>query len=115
MITLNSITIAQPKSDGVKEELLQIYHDRMRVNGSLQRNFFGVKKQVTLSWPPLAPADFQVLIAMFTSGATVSYSNSNSAYAGGSMNFVGLPLHAEDAYLPGSSILRTLTVTLRQV
>jgi hypothetical protein len=114
-ILLNSTLTAQPRADGVKEELLQIYHDRMRVDGSLQRNFFGVKKQVTLTWPPLQPSDFQQLIAMFTSGHTVNYNNTNSGYGSGGMNFVGLPMHSEDAYIPGGSLLRTLTVTIRQV
>ena len=115
MITLNSTTIVQPDNTGVKEELMQIYHDRMRVNGSLQRNFFGVKKQATLTWSRLAPADYQTLIGFFTTGSAIAYSNTLSAYSGGSMSFTGLPMHTEDVYLPGATLLRSLTVTLREI
>lgn len=115
MITLNSATIVQPDNTGVKEELMQIYHDRMRVNGSLQRNFFGVKKQVTLTWSRLVPSDYQQLMGFFTTGRVVVYVNTLSAYSGGSMSFTGLPMHSEDVYLPGSTLLRSLTVTLREV
>lgn len=115
-ITLNSTAIVQPSADGgVKEELKQIMHDRMLTNGTLVRNFFGIKKQATLTWNYLAPADYQTLIAFFTSGSAVTYTNSTSSYSGGSFTFSGLPLHSEDIYLPGNSLLRKLTVVIQEV
>ena len=114
-ITINSTAIPQPSADGgVKEELKQIYHDRMRLNGTLQRNFFGIKKQATLTWNYLQPSDYQTLIAFFTSGSVITYSNTTSSYSGGSFTFTGLPMHSEDTYLPGSTLLRKLTVVIQE-
>ncbi len=113
-ITLNGITIAQPSANGgVKEELNQIFHQRMLVNGRLVRRFFGIKKQAALSWDALIPSDYQTLINLFTSGSAIVYANPNSGY--GTFTFTGLPMHAEDVYLPGATLLRKLTVQIQEV
>ena len=114
MITINNIAIAQPMSNGgVKEELLQIMHQRMLIDGSLVRRFFGIKKQCTLTWDSLNPADYQQLIDLFTNGNEITYNNPNSSY--GTFTFTGFPIHSEDVYLPGATLLRKLTVKIQEV
>ena len=112
-ITLNSLTLPQPQT--VKEELMQIYHDRMTTAGTLLRMFFGVKYQATLTWNYLSPTDYANIVGIFTTGQLITYTNTTSTYGGGgTTSFRGYPMHSEGEYIKGASLLRSLTVVIRQ-
>jgi hypothetical protein len=112
-VTLNGYTPPQPTS--IKEELKQIYHERMTVQGTLLRIFFGVKQQCTLTWNYLQPADYATLVSLFTSGQPIVYLNTTSTYGGGgTCTFTGFPMQDEGDYVKGASLLRSMTVQIRQ-
>lgn len=105
-------TIPQPSQ--LLEELLQIQGDNTSINGALQRNRLGQKKQATLTYTYLTPAQYQALIAKFTTGSGVYYSNDASDYAGGIFAFSGLPFFSESPYVQGASLYRPLQVRIRE-
>jgi hypothetical protein len=94
----------------------QIQSDNRSINGSRQRNRLGEKKWARLTWEALLPSDYQTLIDYFTSGTAVTYSNSASVYAGGTFSFTGLPDQPEEGeYWRGSTLIRSMSVTIREV
>lgn len=113
MITINGNAIKQPTD--VNENPVQIQTDQEAINGSLQRNRLGKKNRVVLSWPYLSPAEYQALIALFESGNAVTYSNTTSNRAGGTLTFTGLPNLEQGNYYRGQHRLVPLSVTIREV
>lgn len=113
-VTINSDSgVAQPTE--ITEEYLQIQNDNMAIDGSMQRDLINKKARSTLTYGSLSPTDYQLLFGYFTSGAAVLYTNTASNYAGGSLIFTGLPTITEGAYFHGTSLIRPLTVVIRQV
>src|ERR1035437_5816769 len=108
-------TILNNQPTQLKEYLIQIQTDQTSINGGMTRNRIGQKKCAELTFAILSPADYQTLIALFTSGANVVYLNDASDYAGGTLTYNGLPTFAEDVYEQGASLYRPFQVTLREV
>jgi len=106
-------TIKQPTD--VNENPDQIQTDQMSIAGNMQRNRLGKKNRVVLTWPYLKPAEYQALIALFETGAAVTYSNNNSNRAGGTLAFTGLPDYDQGNFYRGQTYLVPLTVTIREV
>lgn len=114
MIYINGVaTTAQPSS--VIESLIQIQSENTSINGSMQRNKIGQKKNVDLQYPIVSPTDYQTLISYFTTGSGVTYLNDQSNYAGGTLTFTGLPFFSESEYMQGSSLYRAFKVTIREI
>jgi hypothetical protein len=113
MITING-DANTPQPSILKEELIQVQSENTAIDGSLQRNRIGQKYQATLTYDILSTGQYQSLIAYFTTGSGVSYSNNQSDYAGGVFAFSGLPYFTEKEYVPGSSLFRPLEVRIRQ-
>ncbi len=99
----------------LKENLLQIQTDQMSINGSMARNKIGQKKMADMQFTILSPADYQTLIANFTTGSGVYYSNNASDYSGGLLTFSGLPTFSESEYVQGGSLYRSFQVSLREI
>lgn len=112
-VTINS-DANTPQPSSLKEELVQIQTDTIAIDGSTQRNRIGQKYQATCSWDWLTPAQYQLLIGYFTSGATVTYNNTLSDYAGGTFSFTGFPSFTESQYINGGSLYRKLDAVIRQ-
>lgn len=106
----NSILSNQPSS--LLEELLQIQSDNEAINGGLQRNKSGQKKQSTMQFTNLSPSDYQTLVNYFTTGSGVIYYNDQSSY--GIFTFSGLPYFDEAQYVKGASLYRPLRVRIRE-
>lgn len=113
MITINGVTIVQPTV--LNEEDLQIQTDTESIAGSQQRNKVGQKKQATLQWSYLSPADYQLLKSQFTTGSSIAYYNDQSNTAGGIYSFNGLPTFQEQPYVAGASLYRELQAKIREV
>lgn len=113
---LNGNLIPSPTNDGVSENLGEIYHNRSSTNGTLRRYFYGVKWTVTLKWGALEPSDYANLVYnYFATGQQVTYLNTTSTAAGGgTCTFTGYPMKDEGPYIPGASLLRSLSVTIMQ-
>jgi hypothetical protein len=105
-------TVPQPSF--LLEELVQIQSDNMSINGGMQRNRINQKKQATLTYQQLSPAQYQSLIAKVTTGSGISYYNDQSNYAGGIFTFSGLPYFNEAEYVQGASLYRDFKVRLRE-
>lgn len=95
------------------EKKLQIQTDQVAIDGSMTRNRVGEKKQSEMQFTIMSPSDYQTVVNNFTTGSGVYYSNDQSSY--GTFAFSGLPLFDEDAYVPGSSLYRPLSVTIREI
>lgn len=106
-------TVPQPVD--LLEELLQIQSENISISGAVQRSKIAQKKQATMQYAYLSPTDYQNLIAKFTSGSGVFYSNSQSNYAGGVFAFSGLPYFTEASYVPGASLYRPFQVKIREL
>lgn len=99
----------------LKEYLIQIQTDQMSINGGMTRNRIGQKKAVEMTFPILSPADYQTVIAYFTTGSGVYYSNNASDYSGSTFAFSGLPLFNESEYVQGGSLYRQFQVSIREI
>lgn len=97
------------------EELVQIQSENVSISGGLQRSKIGQKKQATMQYAYLSPADYQNLINKFTTGSGLYYSNNASNYAGGVFAFSGLPYFSEASYVPGASLYRPFQVRIREL
>jgi hypothetical protein len=106
----NNALLVQPT--GLGESLIQIQTDQMSINGSLTRNRINQKKQADMNFTIMSPADYQTTVNYFTTGSGVYYSNDQSSY--GTFTFSGLPSFSESQYVPGASLFRPLTVTIRE-
>lgn len=114
MITINGSSIKQPSS--LNELDTVIKSDKTAIDGSRQRDKFGEKKESTMEWEWLRPGDYRDLVALFKSGDAVDYKNDNSAKrSDGLFEFTGLPEFQEDEYFRGSSLIKGLRVTIREV
>lgn len=109
----NSALNNQPAT--LKESLLQIQTDQISLNGSMTRNRIGQKKIAEMQFTIISPADYQGLIANFTTGSGVYYSNNASDYAGSVFSFSGLPTFSESEYVQGGSLYRAFQVTIREI
>lgn len=102
-ITINGGAIKQPT------ELREWYEDvagrNVSISGNQQEDYQGKKKRVTMKWDYLSPTDLQALITLFQAGASVTYSNNNSAKATGTFAFTGLAKFEEGEYERGGSNL----------
>lgn len=106
-------TVPQPEL--LLEEFIQIQSDNTAIAGSVQRNRIGQKKQATLKFPYLAPADYQNLLSKFTTGSGVYYSNNNSGKTANALfAFSGLPSFTESEYVPGASLFQPFEVKIRE-
>ncbi len=103
-----------PQPQTLMEELVQIQSENMSINGSMQRNKIGQKKQATLSYDMLSPSDYQTLITQFTTGSGLYYLNDLSNYTGGTFAFSGLAYFTEGQYVAGSSLYRPFSVRIRE-
>lgn len=108
-------TVAPFQPSALTEEILQIQADNQSINGSMQRNKIGQKKQATLLFQQCNPTQYQNLLVYFTTGSGVTYLNDQSNYAGGLFTFSGLPAFAESQYVTGASLLRDFQVRIREV
>ena len=108
-------TVLNNQPSILKENLIQIQTDQMSINGGMTRNRIGQKKQSDLTFAILQPSDYQVLVAAFTSGATVAYLNDQSDYSGSTFSFIGLPTFQESEYVQGGSLYRAFQVTIREI
>lgn len=113
MITINS-DANTPQPTKVTEELVQIQTDQIAINGTMTRNRMGQKDQATCEWDWLTPSQYQLLIGYFTSGNTVTYTNTQSDYSGGTLTFSGFPVIKEGEYIQGGSLYRKISVVIRQ-
>lgn len=113
IILSGDATVPQPVD--LLEELIQIQSENTSISGSLQRSKINQKKQVTMQYDMLSPADYQNLISKFTTGSGLYYSNNQSNYSGGIFAFSGLPYFSESSYVPGASLYRPFQVKIREL
>jgi hypothetical protein len=113
MIQLNGTTVLQPTM--LTEEYLQIQTDQTAVDGSMQRNRMGQKKQATLQWTMMTSSDYQVVTALFSTGSGISYYNDQSNKPGGVFTFSGLPSYVDSQYTQGGSLLTNLQLKIREI
>lgn len=106
-------TVPQPSE--LLEELIQIQSENVSISGGLQRSKIGQKKQVTMRYEEVPPADYQSLISKYTTGSGLYYSNPSANYAGGVFAFSGLPYFSEFPYVPGASLYRPFDVRIREI
>lgn len=99
----------------LNEELLQLQTDQEAIDGTQRRNKYGQKKRATMQFSYMPPADYQALLSNFTTGSGVIYYNDASNYAGGICTFSGLPTFQEAEYVPGASLYRPFTVSIREI
>lgn len=112
-IYINGTKIVQPTV--LTENLGQIQTDNVSIAGNRQRNRLGQKKNSVMEFQNVAPADYQKLISLFTTGSGVGYLNDQSNYVGGTLTFSGLPSFTENRYVEGASLWRPITVTIEEV
>lgn len=113
MITINGQDIRQPAT--LNEYEVPIQSTAEAIDGSRQRDKRGDKVEVEMSWTWLRPAEYRELMDLFRSGDPVTYENPDSTIRVGTLSFSGLPEYTEDDYLPGSSRVKPLSVTIREV
>lgn len=97
------------------EELLQLQTDQEAIDGTQRRNKYGQKKKAIMEFSYLAPSDYQTLLGRFSTGSGVIYYNDASNYTGGICTFSGLPTFSESSYVPGASLYRPFTVSIREI
>lgn len=108
----NTTTIIGPSS--LIERTVQIQSEQEAIDGSLQRNRIGQKREVVMIWANLQPNDFLTLNNLFTTGSGIYYSNNGSKY--GTLSFSGLPfVENEGQYTPGTSYLADYQVRIREM
>lgn len=112
MITINGTSIRQPST--LNEYDVPVQTTAEALDGSRKRDKRGQKVEIEMSWTWLRPTDYRQLRDLFISGNTVNYVNTESAIRAGDLSFTGLPEFEEDEYLPGSSLVKPLTVTIRE-
>lgn len=111
-VTLNASTVPQPS--GLSEGTVQIKTDKKAIDGSQQRNRLGQKKFAILKWDKLIPADYQTLLALVETGASVAYSNNTSNRSGGTFAFTGLTDYKEGDYIRGGTLVRGFEMTITE-
>lgn len=111
-VSINNNALPVQPTD-LNEHNNQIQTDQTSINGGMTRNRIGQKKQADLTFTIMQPSDYQTVIGYFTTGSGIYYSNDQSSY--GTYTFSGLPSYSEDNYVPGASLYRPLTVTIREV
>lgn len=103
-----------PQPSQLIERKIQIQTDQVAIDGSLQRNRIGEKKESVLTWKNILASDFQTINNNFTTGSGVYYNNPTSKY--GTFTFSGMPyIEQESEYVPGSSLLTDYTVRIREI
>lgn len=111
-VKFNGVLVPQPTV--LTERLVQVQSENYSINGSLQRNRIGQKKEAALEYTYLTPSGYQQLIGYVTTGSGFSYSNDASNYTGGLFTFSGLPFFEESDYVRGGSLYRKLKVRIRE-
>jgi hypothetical protein len=81
----------------------------------MQRNQIGKKRSAKLSWTYIDTATFQFLLGLMDAGNAVTYVNTASNVAGGTMSFTGLLEIDEGSFIRGSSALVPFSLTIREV
>lgn len=113
-IEINGTPLPQQPST-VLEEYLQIQTEQTSINGGMQRNKIGQKKQATLTFKDISTSSYQTMVNLFSTGSGVFYRNPLSGYAGGVLTFSGLPFFEESPYEPGASLYRPFHVRIREI
>jgi hypothetical protein len=114
MIYINNTPLNTQPSE-LTENLILIQTEQTSINGSMQRNKIGQKKNASMIFPIVQPGDYQTLVAAFTTGSGVYYYNDQSNYAGGIYSFNGLPFFSESEYVQGDSLYRAFQVNIREI
>lgn len=110
-ILINGVACS-PQPSKVNENPLQFRTVNRAIDGTPSVAVTGTKNQAVLGWDYVPPAFFQLIKALGDGSATVTYQNTSSNVAGGSLSFTGILSYQEDAYMPGSSQLVPLVVTI---
>jgi len=113
-VYINNVILGTQPSN-LTEEYLQLQTDQEAIDGSMNRNKYGQKKQATMDFPIVQPSDYQTLLSNFSTGSGVYYYNNASNYAGGTLAMSGLPSFSETPYVQGSSLYRAFHVVIREI
>lgn len=113
-ISINGTPLTQQPSN-VNEDAIQVRTYNEAVDGSLSVNSFGTKQNAVLNFTYVQPELFQLLKALGDGVEAVTYSNTASNVAGGTLGFTGILSYTENSFVRGGSGIVPLQVTIRQV
>lgn len=112
-ISINGTALSQQPSS-LDESPTVVYSDQTSISGAKERQTFGTKKRAVLRWEKATPELVRGIIALATAGASVSYSNSNSAFYNGTNSFTGVLTISASEYVRGGSGLSSLEVIIEE-
>lgn len=112
-IYLNGQYIQQPSQ--LQETPIPIQTDTTAMDGSMQRNYRGMKYNVQMQFKDISVSGYQQIMGIINTGNYISYNNTLSAQTGGSLTFSGLPSFKTAPYESGASLYQQLDVSVRQI
>ena len=102
-------TIPQPSS--LKEEIIRHVSDKTSIKGVTRRTWLADKRQVTMGFTGVNISQYnQIAAYIFNQANPVTYTNYVTGY-----QFTGFTTVGEDQFIPGSSWLKNLTITILEL
>lgn len=112
-ISINNTALDQQPTE-LDETPTYVYGDQTAISGAKERQTFGSKKAVEMTWEFASPATVRLWMGYANAGEAVTYKNSNSAFYNGQNSFTGIVTVKQNKYERGGSGFSKLTVTIEE-